>query len=60
MELNPLSAKSDQHLISPYNIMAKSNIKVKKSYGQLQKDVVLFSFLEKRGSMGSIHVDVKV
>ena len=40
--------------------MAKSNIKVKKSYGQLQKDVVLFSFLEKRGSMESIHVDVKV
>lgn len=60
MELNPLSAKSDQHLISPYNIMGKSNLKVKKSYGQLQKDVVLFSFLEKRGSMESIHVDVKV
>ena len=60
MELNPLSAKSDQDLISPYNIMAKSNIKVKKSYGQLQKDVVLFSFLEKRGSTESIHVDVKV
>ena len=40
--------------------MAKSNIKVKKSYGQLQKDVVLSSFLEKRGSMESIHVDVKV
>ena len=26
--LNPLTPKSDQHLISPYNITLKSNIKV--------------------------------
>ena len=52
VELNPLSAKSDQHLISPFNIMAKSNIKVKKRYGQLQKDVILFSFLDKKRQYG--------
>ena len=26
--LNPLTPKSDQHLISPYNITPESNIKV--------------------------------
>jgi len=48
VEINPLTAKSDQHLIAPYNIMAKSNIKVKKNYRQLQKDVILFSSVEKK------------
>ena len=28
MVVNPLTPKSDQHLISPYNISLESNIKV--------------------------------
>ena len=35
--LNPLTPKSDQHLISPYNITPESHIKVKRIKEMINK-----------------------
>ena len=63
-KLNPLTLKSDQHLISPYNITPESNMKVMRIKEMITSTSIKFFLSAPQEiygeSMENVHTDVRL